>query len=314
MRPDPRPILIDCDPGVDDAVALLWALAEPEALEVVAITTLGGNVPLDRTTRNGGLMRMLAGRPEVPVHRGAAGPLVRAAVQAEEFHGAEGLGDLDTGGDPGPIEAEPAAQAICRLVRAGGGALSLVAMGPLTNLALAARLDPGIVPLVREVIVMGGARREGGNITASAEYNIYADPEAAAQVLAHDWPVSLIGLDATHTVRSDEARTAAIAALPTARAQAMASLLAFTNRIERHHGAVDGGPLHDPCTIACALDDGLFQWAPAHIEVETLGAVARGHTAVEMRPGRIGSSRHRWAVAADAAAIFARLTAAAGRP
>ncbi len=314
MRPEPRKILIDCDPGVDDGVALLWALAEPEALEVVAITALGGNVPLAKTTRNAALMRMLAGRSGVPVHRGAARPLVRAAVQAEEFHGPEGLGDLDTGGDPGPIAPEPAAQAICRLVRASAGTLTLVAMGPLTNLAEAVRLDPGIVPLVREVIVMGGARSEGGNITASAEYNIYADPEAAAEVLAATWPVSLIGLDATHTVRSDEARTAAIAALPTARAQAMASLLAFTNRIEREHGAVDGGPLHDPCTIACALDERLFQWAPADIQVETQGELARGHTAVEMRPSRIGHSRHRWAVTADAPAIFARLTAAAGRP
>lgn len=310
-----RKVLIDCDPGVDDAVALLWALAEREALDVVAITAVSGNVPLARTARNARLIRALAGRADVPVFAGADRPLVRAAHSADEFHGPEGLGDLPVTADPGPLEAEPAPAAIARLARAAGPELTLVVMGPCTNLALALRQDPAVAGLVREVIVMGGARREGGNITASAEYNIWADPEAAAEVLAAPWPVSVIGLDATHTVRSTAERTAAIAGVPGARAAAMASLISFTNAVERHHGAVDGGPLHDPCTIACALDAGLFGWAPATITVETEGAVARGHTAVEMRPAAAGRPhRHRWAISADAPAIFARMTRAAGLP
>lgn len=307
-----RAVLIDCDPGVDDAVALLWALAEPDALEVVAITAVGGNVPLERTARNAGLIRMLAGRPEVPVFAGAARPLVREPHGADAFHGPEGLGTLPVDGDPGPLAAGPAPEAIARLARSRPGQLTLVAMGPLTNLALALRHDPQLPETVAGVIVMGGARTEGGNITASAEYNIWADPEAAQAVLDAPWQVRMIGLDATHTVRSDQARTDAIRALPGRSAGAMASLLDFTNAVERHHGAVDGGPLHDPCTIAAVLDPDLFVWAPARIAVETLGAVARGHTAVELRP--VGLRPHLWATGADAAAIFARLTAAAGRP
>jgi purine nucleosidase len=301
---DRIPVIIDCDPGVDDAVALLLAFASPE-LELLAITTVAGNVSGDHTARNARLVRELAGRDEVPVHRGAAAPLVRAPVEAGNFHGETGLGSLAITEPAAPLAAAPAAQAIVELVMARpAGTVTLVVVGPATNVALALRLEPGLAARLRQIVVMGGARREGGNITASAEFNIFADPHAADMLFRCGAPVVCFGLDATHQVRATEARIAAIERIGNARAAAAARLLRFSREVEREVVRGLDAPLHDPCTIAWLLRPSLFELAPCRLEVETASPLTLGHTAVEFRSA---APNARWATRADADGLFALL-------
>ncbi|GAA0868362.1 nucleoside hydrolase [Brevundimonas basaltis] len=298
-------LIIDCDPGVDDAVGLMLAFGSPE-LELLAITAVGGNVPVEKTARNARMLRQIAGREDVPVFMGAARPLRREPAGAGEFHGAEGLGDLTPFEPEAPCAEGHAADAIVALVMARPErSVALAVMGPLTNVALALRREPGLAERLGPVAVMGGARAEGGNITASAEFNIWADPEAAAEVLASGCDVVLFGLDATHQVRATEQRIAALEAIGTARADTSAAMMRFSQRIERKIVGWDAPPVHDPCPVAWLLKPGLFELAPCRIAVETESELTRGHTAVEFREAVAGRLPHRWATTADADGVFA---------
>ena len=229
----PIPLIIDCDPGVDDAVALLLAFAVPDALEVVAVTTTAGNVDGPQTARNARLIRQIAGREDVPVHAGAEVPLVRPPIGAGHFHGESGLGDLPVFEPDAPAAPGHAVEAIVALVMSRpSGTVRLAVTGPMTNLALALRKEPRLAAHLGPVVAMGGARAEGGNITASAEYNIWADPDAAAEVLAAGLDITLIGLDATHQVRAEPARVKALGALRTPSGQAAHALLDFAYRTQ----------------------------------------------------------------------------------
>ncbi len=307
---NPTALIIDCDPGVDDAVALLTAFGTP-ALELLAITTVGGNVPVEKTARNARILRQVAGRENVPVFMGADRPLRREPMGAGEFHGAEGLGDMapfepDAGCAPGG-----AVEAIVEIVMARpANSVSLAVLGPLTNLALALRAEPRLAERLGPVAVMGGARAEGGNITASAEFNIWADPEAASEVLASPCDVILFGLDVTHQVRATEARIAGLEARGTEPARAAASMMRFSQRIEREIVGWEAPPIHDLCPVAWIIRPELFDLRPCHIAVETMSDLTRGHTAVEFRDGVAGPLRHRWATGAEADGIFALLTEA----
>lgn len=297
-------LIIDCDPGVDDATGLLTAFAAPE-FDLLAVTTVGGNVSAARTARNARILRQIAGREDVPVFMGAERPLRRDPAGAGEFHGLEGLGDLEPFEPEAPVAEGTAAEAIVRLVMdRPAGAVALAVMGPMTNLALAMRAEPALAARLGPVVVMGGARAEGGNITASAEFNIWADPDAAAEVFASGCRMIVMGLDATHQVRATEARIAAIEALPTASARAAAAMLRFSQRIERQVVGWDAAPLHDPCTVAWLLQPELFELAPCRIAVETESDLTRGHTAVEFRVEAAGAN-HFWATKADADGVFA---------
>ncbi|HZW17124.1 MAG TPA: nucleoside hydrolase [Brevundimonas sp.] len=297
-------LIIDCDPGVDDAVGLMLAFGAGE-LELLAITAVGGNVPVEKTARNARMLRQIAGREDVPVFVGADRPLRREPAGAGEFHGAEGLGDMAPFEPEAPCAEGHAADAIVELVmRRPAKAVALAVMGPLTNLALALRREPGLAGRLGPVAVMGGARSEGGNITASAEFNIWADPEAAAEVLASGCDVVLFGLDATHQVRATEARIAALEAIGTARADAAASMMRFSQRIEREIVGWDAPPVHDPCPVAWLLKPDLFELARCRVRVETESELTRGHTAVEFREAVAGTLPHRWATAADADGVF----------
>lgn len=290
-------LIIDCDPGVDDAVGLLLAFASPE-LDLKAVTTVGGNVPVEKTTRNARILRQIAGREDVPVYAGAARPLRREPAGAGEFHGEEGLGDLDVFEPEVPAAEGSAAEAIVRLVMgAPEGAVALAVMGPLTNVALAMRAEPRLAGRLGPVVIMGGARSEGGNITASAEFNIWADPDAAAEVFASGCEMVVFGLDATHQVRATEDRIAAVEAIDNGSARTAASVLRFSQRVERTLVGGDASPLHDPCTVAWLLKPELFRLAPCRIAVETESELTRGHTAVEFR-GEVESARHLWATVA----------------
>lgn len=299
-------LIIDCDPGVDDAVALMLAFGAEE-LDLLAVTTVGGNVPVEKTARNARMLRQIAGRPDVPVFMGAARPLARTLGTATDFHGPEGTGDLTPFEPDLPCADGPAADAIVDLVMSRPAkSVAVAVLGPMTNLALAIRKESALAGRLGPVAVMGGARSEGGNITASAEFNIWADPEAAAEVLATGAEVVLFGLDATHQVRATEERIAAVEAIGTQMADTAASMLRFSQLVERTIVGWDASPLHDPCPVAWLLKPELFELKPCRVRVETQSDLTRGHTAVEFREAVAGEPlKHRWAVSADADGVFA---------
>lgn len=305
-------LIIDCDPGVDDAVALMLAFGAG-VFDLLAITAVGGNVPVQKTARNARMLRQIAGREDVPVFMGADRPLRREPAGAGEFHGAEGLGDLTPFEPETPCAEGHAVDALIDLVMARPErSVAMAVLGPMTNLALALRREPGLAERLGPVAVMGGARSEGGNITASAEFNIWADPDAAAEVLASGCDVVLFGLDATHQVRATEDRIAAVEAIGTAMADTAASMMRFSQRIEREIVGWDAPPVHDPCPVAWLLQPALFELAPCRIRVETQSDLTRGHTAVEFRDAVAGGLPHRWATAADSDGVFALIAAAVG--
>lgn len=298
-------LIIDCDPGVDDAVALMLAFGS-SAFELLAVTAVGGNVPVAKTARNARILRQIAGREDVPVFMGADRPLRREPAGAGEFHGAEGLGDMAPFEPDGPCAEGHAADAIIALItERPAKSVAVAVLGPLTNLALALRREPALAERLGPVAVMGGARAEGGNITASAEFNIWADPEAAAEVLASGCEVVMFGLDATHQVRATTARIATLEAMATPMAEAAAAMMRFSQRVERRIVGWDAPPVHDPCPVAWLLRPDLFDLKACRIAVETASELTRGHTAVEFRAAVAGSLPHRWAVSANADGVFA---------
>ena len=306
-------LIIDCDPGVDDAIGLLLAFASAE-LDLKAVTTVGGNVLAGRTSRNARIIRQIARREDVPVFAGADRPLRRDPAGAGAFHGAEGLGSLAVFEPDAPLADGSAAAALVRLVmKAPVGSVALAVMGPMTNLALALRQEPALAAHLGPVVAMGGARSEGGNITASAEFNIWADPEAAAEVFASGCRMIVLGLDATHQVRATEARIAALEALAGLPARTASRLLRFSQGIERDIVGGDAAPLHDPCTVAWLLRPELFTLSPCRIAVETDSVLTRGHTAVEFRV-EAATARHHWATAADGQGVFDLLSERLGSP
>jgi purine nucleosidase len=205
-----------------------------------------------------------------------------------------------------PCADGDAADAIIALVMARPAkSVAVAVLGPLTNLALALRKEPALAAQLGAVAVMGGARSEGGNITASAEFNIWADPEAASDVLASGCEVVMFGLDATHQVRATEARISALEALGTATGDTAAAMMRFSQRIEREIVGWEAPPVHDVCPVAWLLRPALFDLRPCRIAVETVSDLTRGHTAVEFRDEVTGPLTHRWAVSADADGVFA---------
>lgn len=298
---EPLPIIIDCDPGVDDAVALLLAFASAE-LDILAVTTVGGNVSAARTARNACVVREVADREAVPVFAGADRPLRREPVDAGAFHGESGLGALEPAAPrQGPAAGESATAIVDRVMARPAGSVTLVVIGPMTNVAMALDREPALARRLRQVVAMGGARSEGGNITASAEFNFFADPHAADVVFRSGVPVVCFGLDATHQVRATEARIAAIEAIATPAARMAAQMLRFSQRVEREVvGALDA-PLHDPCTIAWLLRPDLFELRACRIDIETASPLTLGHSAVEFRSAKPNA---RWAVSADGQGVF----------
>ena len=298
-------LIIDCDPGVDDAIALFLAFAAPDALELIAVTTVAGNVSAALTARNARIIRQIAGREAVPVYAGAQAPLVRPPILASHFHGDSGLGDLPVFEPAAPDAPGHAVTAIIAAIMSRPpGTVSMAVTGPMTNLALALRLEPAIAARLGTVVVMGGARSEGGNITASAEYNIYADPHAAQVVFGSGCKVVTLGLDATHQVRATPRRVAAVRALDTPAARATYDLLKFSEGVQRRFAGGLAPPMHDPCTIAWLLAPDLFTTRPAQLRVETASELTMGHTAVEFRLDDPAAATVHWVTQVNAAAVF----------
>ena len=274
-------IIIDTDPGQDDAVALLLALASPE-LDVLGITVVAGNVPLALTEKNARKICELAGKPDVKVFAGAIRPLMRPLVTAEEVHGKTGLN--------GPQLPEPTMKLqdghavdfiVETLMGEESGAVTMCALGPLTNIALALIREPRIAPRIAQIVLMGGGFFEGGNVTPTAEFNIFVDPHAADVVLRSGVPVVMMPLDVTHKALTTARRTDAFRALGTKAGIAVADMLEFFERFDEQKYGTDGGPLHDPCVIAWLIKPELFGGRHCNVTVETASELTMGMTVAD---------------------------------
>ena len=270
-------VLIDTDPGIDDAIALLLALRSPE-LEVRGISVVHGNVPVDAGTANTFKVLDLAGRPEVPVARGAAAPLLRPATHAEIVHGRDGLAELIPPPEEFALHEDYGPGFLVHTLEEAGEAMTIITLGPLTNMAIALLSAPAAAERIERIVIMGGAVRVEGNVTPSAEFNIYADPEAAAVVLRSGVPVTLVGLDVTMkaTVTGETGRRLAEAEEPVERF--VGQLISHIAGVYRTYYGMDGMAMHDPLAVAVAIDPSLVRTEPLHVEVETGAGLAAGRT------------------------------------
>jgi purine nucleosidase len=309
-----RRIIIDTDPGQDDAVAILLALASPDELDVLGIVAVAGNVPLAHTERNARRIVELAGRPEVPVYAGCVRPLVRKLVTAEHVHGRTGLDGVDLPEPKIPLQVQHGVDFIIHTLRAAEpGTITLCTLGPLTNVAMALVKAPDIAAHIREIVMMGGAYFEVGNITPAAEFNIYVDPEAADVVMQSGVPIVMAPLDLTHRILSTRERLDAIAALGNRAGAAVAGLLSFSERFDLAKYGSIGAPLHDPTVIAHLLKPELFKGKTINVSIETMSLLTLGMTVADWwqitdRPRNVNFLRE-----GDADGFFELLTERLGR-
>jgi purine nucleosidase len=282
VRAIPRKVIIDTDPGIDDAVALLLALAAPDELEILGIVAVAGNLPLELTLRNARLVCELAGRADITVYAGCTRPLLCPLATGAAIHGGS-LGDrLDVPDPTTPPPERNGVDFIIETLRAAEpGAVTLCALGPLTNIAVALVKAPDIAGRIGELVVMGGAGSEIGNVTPAAEFNIHVDPHAASIVLDGGVPVTMIPLDVTHKVLSTPARVAALRALPNHCGPAAAGLLAGFEAARASRFGRRALALHDPCVIAYVLRPHLFGGRKVNVAVETGSPLTFGMTVVD---------------------------------
>lgn len=274
-------IIIDTDPGQDDAVAILLALASPE-LEILGITAVAGNVPLHLTEKNALKICELAGRTETKVYAGAIRPLVRKLVTAEHVHGKTGLDGPDLPEPAMKLQDKYAIDFIVEtLMKEEPGTVTLCPLGPLTNIALALVREPRIASRIKRIVLMGGGFFEGGNVTPTAEFNIYVDPHAADVVFRSGVPIVMMPLDVTHKALTTAKRVEAFRRMGTKVGDATAELLDFFERFDDEKYGTDGGPLHDPCVIAYLLKPELFKGRECNVEVETGSELTMGMTVID---------------------------------
>ena len=276
-----RPIIIDTDPGQDDAIAILLALASEE-FQVLGITAVAGNVPLRLTEVNARKVCELAGRPETMVFAGCSRPLVRPLVTAEEVHGRTGLDGPELPEPAMPLQEQHAVDWMIDTLRgAASDGITLCTLGPLTNVAAAMVKAPDIVPRIREIVMMGGGFFEGGNVTPAAEFNIYVDPHAAHVVLNSSVKVTMHPLDVTHKALMKRRWIDSLKALGTRTGIASAAMLDFYERFDMEKYGEEGGPLHDPCVLAYLLQPDLFDGRDCNVQVETGSELTMGMTVVD---------------------------------
>ncbi|WGH78476.1 nucleoside hydrolase [Jannaschia ovalis] len=275
-----RKIIIDTDPGQDDAVAILLALASPE-LDVLGLTAVAGNVPLDLTARNARIVCELAGRSDIPVFAGCDRPIARDLVTAEHVHGKTGLDGAELPDPAMALQDAHAVDWIIETLRAEApGAVTLCPLGPLTNIATALARAPDIAGRIDRIVLMGGAYFEVGNITPAAEFNIFVDPEAARAVFRSGVPLTVLPLDATHKALTTRARNAGFAAAGRV-GEVVAGWTGFFERFDREKYGSEGAPLHDPCVIAWLLNPDLFKGREVNVEVEVESPLTRGMTVAD---------------------------------
>jgi len=280
----PRQIIIDTDPGLDDAVAILLALAAADALEVLGIVAVAGNLPLAQTERNARRVCELAGRRDVPVYAGCARPLMRPLATAEAIHAETSRDRLMLPEPTMPLQAQHGVDFLVETLRSAvPGRITVCALGPLTNIALALAKAPEIAGKIRELVVMGGACFELGNVTPAAEFNIHVDPHAAALVIDSGIPITMIPLDVTHRVVSTPARLAALRGLGNRTGSVVAALLASFETNRRAKFGSRARALHDPSVIAYLLWPALYQGREVNVAIETQSPLTIGMTVVDWR-------------------------------
>lgn len=274
-----RQVILDTDPGHDDALALLLAVASPDEIELQAVTTVAGNVPVEKTTYNALCLLELAAASHVPVYRGCSRPMVDALVTAEHVHGESGL--------DGPDLPEPSCSVaplhavdylVAELLAAEARSVTVCLIGPMTNMAMALVREPAIADRVAEFVIMGGSFHAGGNITPAAEFNVYADPHAAHVVFASGVPITLMPLDVTHQAQATPERTARFRSMRSAVGDAVSAMLDFAARYDIAERGFDGYPVHDPTVIAYLIAPDLFASREAHVTVVTDSGPGHGQT------------------------------------
>lgn len=274
-------IIIDTDPGQDDAFAILLALASPE-IELLGLTAVAGNVPLKLTERNARQILELAGRSDVPVYAGCAKPMTGPLVTAEHVHGATGLDGADLPEPSMPLQDQHAVDFIIEtLKREPEGSVTLCPLGPLTNIGTALSKAPEIASHIRRIVLMGGGLFEGGNITPAAEFNIFVDPQAATVVFASGVPIVMLPLDVTHKVRTTRARVDRIRNLGGRFGEVAAGWLDYFERFDEAKYGIEGGPLHDPNVIAYLLRPEIYGGRNCNVEIETESELTKGMTVVD---------------------------------
>ncbi len=277
-----RKIIIDTDPGQDDAVAILLALGSPDELDILGLTAVAGNVPLALTAKNARIVLEVAKRKDIPVFAGCEKPISRPLVTAEHVHGQTGLDGPELFEPSFPLQDKHAVDFVIETLRhEPEGTVTLCTLGALTNIATAFNQAPDIVGRVKELVMMGGGYFEGGNITPAAEFNIYVDPEAANIVMNSGVPVVMMPLDVTHKVLTRKERVAKIAALGTPVSRFVVEMLEFFERFDVEKYGSDGGPLHDPTVIAYLLKPELFSGRSCNVEIEVTSPLTLGMTVVD---------------------------------
>jgi purine nucleosidase len=303
-----RKIIIDCDPGQDDAVMLLLALACPDDFDILGITTVAGNVPLNLTQRNARIICELAGVTDVPVFAGCDKPIRRELITAEYVHGKTGIDGIEIYEPAMPLQDQHAVDFIIETLLAGeDDSVTLVPIGPLTNIGQAITRQPEILVKVREIVLMGGAMREGGNTSPCAEFNILVDPDAAQIVMHCGRPVTIVPLDVTHQALVTRQRLELMRGLNSPIGIAIVGMMEFFNRFDSEKYGFQGAPLHDPCTIAYLLKPELFKGKMCNVEVETESELTVGQTAVDFWGVTDRSSNVNWLYEVDADGFFALL-------
>lgn len=278
----PRKIIIDTDPGQDDAVAILLALASPEDIDVLGITCVAGNVPLDLTSKNARIICELAGKPDVPIYAGCDRPMGRDLVTAEHVHGKTGLNGPVLPDPTMPLQDGHAVDFIIDTLRQSAPkSVTLCALGPLTNIATAFEKAPDVTLAVQEIVLMGGAYFEVGNITPTAEFNIYVDPQAADITVKSKIPIIVMPLDVTHKALVTPPRNDAFRALGTPVGTAVAQMTDFFERFDKEKYGSDGAPLHDPCVMAYLINPDLFAGRHINVEIETQSELTMGMTVAD---------------------------------
>ncbi len=278
----PRKIIIDTDPGQDDAVAILLALASPDEIDVLGITAVAGNVPLPLTEKNARVVCELAGKPDTQVFAGCDAPLQRKLVTAEHVHGKTGLDGPQMDDPVMPLQDLHAVDFIIETLRSHDtGTVTLCPLGPLTNIAKAFQTAPDVIEKVQEIVLMGGAYFEVGNITPAAEFNIYVDPEAAKIVFDAGVKLTVMPLDITHKALTTQARVDAFRAVGTKPCVMVAEWTNFFERFDKEKYGSAGAPLHDPCVIAYLIKPELFTGRHVNVEIETGSNLTLGMTVAD---------------------------------
>ncbi len=301
MSSSPRPVVLDCDPGHDDAVAILLALASP-SIDVLGITTTFGNCSIDDATRNALQVLALAGHGDVPVAQGAAGPMSGAAALGNYVHGASGL---DGPALPDPVSApldQTALEFQTDVLESADSPVTIVATGPMTNVGALLTARPDLAPKIEEVIFMGGST-ERGNHTPTAEFNTHADPEALDVVLSSGVPVRMVGLNLTHQALATREVVDRMSAMEHEVGRVCAAWMGFFGDSYNRVWEFDAPPVHDPCTVAALIDPALIEWREAFVAVELDGRWTRGTTVVDLH--------HRYPEHQPNAAVAMRLDAPA---